>query len=118
MCYFNNMKTFLISLIICFASINISSAQLISSDDKLHLAAGALISAGTYTYIYSTTKNKKKAFWFSLAMSATAGLLKEVYDSTKDGNRFDTGEAVATTIGGLVASLSFEVFTRKNRNKN
>lgn len=116
MCYFNNMKTFLISLIICFASINISSAQLISSDDKLHLAAGVLISTGTYTYIYSTTKNKKKAFWYSLAISATAGLLKEVYDNSKDGNTFDTGEAVATTIGGLVASVTFDVFTRKNRN--
>jgi uncharacterized protein YfiM (DUF2279 family) len=109
------MKTLALLLILCFASINICNAQFISDDDKLHLAAGALISAGTYTYVYSTTKNKKKAFWFSLGASAAAGLLKEVYDSTKEGNRFDTGELVATTIGGLSASLTFEIFTRKNK---
>ena len=109
------MKLLIPLLVICFATSSICNAQLISSDDKLHFAAGALISVGTYTYIYSTTKNKQKAFWFSLGASAAAGLMKEVYDSTKDGNRFDTGEAVATTIGGLTVSLTFQIFTGKNK---
>jgi uncharacterized protein YfiM (DUF2279 family) len=109
------MKIIAPFLILCLVASNFCNAQLISSDDKLHLAAGALISAGTYTYIYSTTKNKKKAFWFSLGASAAAGLMKEVYDSTKDGNRFDTGEAVATTIGGLTVSLTFQIFAGKNK---
>lgn len=103
-------------LIIAFCMISFSSnAQFISDDDKLHLAAGALISAGTYTIVYSKTKNKSKAFWYSLGTSALAGLAKEVYDSTKKGNKFDTGEAIATTAGGFTASITFEIFTRKKK---
>ena len=110
-CYKVLMLLFLLPLL--------GHAQFISEDDKLHLAAGALISSGTYTIVYSKTKNKSKAFWYSLGASTLAGLAKEVYDSTKKGNKFDTGEAVATTTGGLIASISFDLFTgkrRKNRN--
>lgn len=112
------MKILIPLFVICFATTTTCNAQLISSDDKLHFAAGAIISTGTYTYIYSTTKNKRKAFWFSLGASAAAGLMKEVYDSTKVGNKFDTGEAIATTIGGLTVSLTFQIFAGKNKNND
>ena len=104
-------------LLLLFLIPYISSAQFISSDDKLHIGAGALISSGTYLIVYSKTKNKKKAFWYSLGTSVLAGLAKEVYDSTKVGNKFDTGELVATSLGGFAASITFDIFTKpKNRN--
>ena len=103
-------------MIIAFGLISYTAdAQFISSDDQLHFAAGALISSGTYVVVYSKTKNKSKAFWYSLGASALAGLSKEVYDSTKKGNKFDTGEAIATTTGGLTASITFQLFTGKKR---
>ncbi|GAA3627650.1 hypothetical protein GCM10022397_11540 [Flavivirga jejuensis] len=93
------------------------NAQFISGDDKLHLGAGALISATTYTAVYIATKNKKKAFWYSLGTSALAGLAKEVYDGGIQNERFDTGEALATTIGGLTASTTLSLFVGNKREK-
>lgn len=108
-------KKFKSAIIIFLFFASICDAQQISDDDKLHFAAGALISSGTYIFVYSQTKNKSKAFWYSLGASALAGLAKEVYDSTKKGNRFDTGEAIATTAGGFTASFTFNIFTGKKR---
>ena len=109
---------FIIILIIAFFTFsNNCNAQLISDDDKLHFGAGALISGATYTFVYSKTKNKKKAFWMSLGASALAGLTKEIYDSTKKGNKFDTGELVATTAGGFTASFTLEIFVGKKKKK-
>jgi len=105
-------------IIVFFAFSSNCNAQFISDDDKLHFGAGALISGATYTYVYSKTKNKKKAFWMSLGMSTLAGLTKEIYDSTKKGNRFDTGELVATTAGGLTTSITLEIFVGKKKRKS
>lgn len=110
------MKFLFIVLCISFFSFsNIGNAQQISDDDKLHFAAGAVISSGTYAVVYSKTKNKSKAFWYSLGMSALAGLTKELYDSTKKDNRFDTGEAVYTTFGGLTASFTINIFVGRKK---
>ena len=111
------MKSIITTVIICFVFSSTCNAQFISDDDKLHFGAGALISGATYTLVYTKTKNKKKAFWVSLGASALAGLTKEVYDSTKKGNKFDTGELVATTAGGFTASITLEIFVRKKKNK-
>ena len=108
-------KTFTL-LLFCFG-MHIGHCQFISTDDKLHFAAGAVISSATYTVTYLTTKNKKKAFWFSLGSSVLAGFAKEVYDSGKENNKFDTGELVATSLGGLTASATFSIFTGKNMEK-
>jgi hypothetical protein len=98
-----------------------ASAQFISGDDKLHFGAGFLISGGTYTLVYTKTKNKKKAFWYSLAASTFTGLAKEIYDGYIIDGRFDTGESIATALGGLTASTTFNLFignNRKNKLKN
>ena len=97
--------------------ITTSNAQFISSDDQLHFAIGAGISAATYSIIYAKTKNKKKAFWYSLGLSTLAGFSKEFYDGYIINGRFDTGEAVATFTGGLVTSYTFNIFTGKNKKK-
>lgn len=110
------MKILITSLVLLFAGSNICSAQFVSGDDKLHLAAGALISATTYTIVYTTTKNKKKAFWYSLGVSALAGLTKELIDVSEN-ERFDTGEIAATTLGGLTASMTINLFVGKKKKK-
>ncbi|WP_418604171.1 hypothetical protein [Hwangdonia sp.] len=109
------MKPFMILLALSVTGL--CKAQTISSDDQLHFGAGALISATTYTVVYTTTKNKKKAFWYSLGAATLAGLAKEVYDSSKDNNRFDTGEWGATALGGLTASVTINLFVGKNKKR-
>lgn len=106
------------SLIVLFALFFTSfcSAQFISNDDKLHFGTGFLISGGTYTMVYSKTKNKKKAFWYSVATSTLAGLSKEIYDGHIISGRFDTGEMIATAFGGLIASTTLHLFVDKRKN--
>jgi len=112
------MKSILIFIIMYFALLSNCNAQFISDDDKLHFGAGALISGATYTYVYTKTKSKKKAFWMSLGLSTLAGLTKEIYDSTKKGNKFDTGELVATSAGGFTASITLEIFVGRKKRKS
>ncbi|NMH85907.1 hypothetical protein [Flavivirga algicola] len=109
------MKTIITIILLSFTGL--CSSQSITSDHKLHFGVGALISATTYTVVYSATKNKKKAFWYSLGSSTLAGLTKEVLDSSKENNRFDTGELAATSLGGLTASATISLFVGKNKNK-
>ena len=104
----------IIVLIITFCFTSFCSAQYIGPDDKLHLGAGVIISATTYTYVYTSTKNKKKAFWYSLGMSALAGVTKEFIDVSEN-ELFDTKELVETTVGGLFASTTLDLFVGKKK---
>lgn len=109
------MRILIIIFTLCFTSY--CSAQFVSYDDRLHFGAGAVISAGTYTVVYLKTKDKKKAFWYSLGTSVLAGVAKEVRDSGQKNNIFDTGEIVATALGGLTASTTINLFVGKNKDK-
>ncbi|MFI1743217.1 hypothetical protein [Thalassobellus sediminis] len=111
------MKTIVLVLTLMFTGL--CHAQFISNDGEYHVAAGALISGVTYTFVYSKTKNKSKAFWYSLGASALAGITKEVYDSTKTENSFDNADVLATVVGGLTASASLSLFVgNKKKKKN
>ena len=67
-----------------------SYSQLYTEKDKqYHFAAGAMVSAATYTLVYAKTKSKKKALIYSVASSILIGTLKEIADSREKGNRFD-----------------------------
>ena len=112
------MKLLLTLGFISMFSIQFCNAQFISNDGELHVAAGAVVSAATYTIVYSKTKNKNKAFWYSLGASTLVGVAKEVYDSTKPLNRFDGADVLATTVGGLTASVTLSLFVGKKKNKN
>jgi uncharacterized protein YfiM (DUF2279 family) len=109
------MKT--IITILALSVMSISNAQFISEDDMLHFGIGAGISAGTYALVYAKSNDNKKAFWYSLAASAFAGLSKEIYDEYVAKGRFDTGETLATIAGGLIASYTFNIFTGKKKHK-
>ena len=82
-------------------------------DKQLHFTGGALVAAGTYTFVYVKTKNKKKALIYSIASSILVGTLKEISDSREKGNRFDTRDLLATTYGGLSIGVTFNLFTKK-----
>jgi len=103
--------------ICAIAFLNLSLAQVTVKDEVLHFGTGALISGVTYSLVYSKTKNKKKAFWYSFGLSTLAGLSKELLDEYKFDGRFDTGEFIATAAGGLVASYTFNIFTGKKKKK-
>lgn len=111
------MKIILPFLILCFVSTTHSNAQFISNNGEDHVFAGAVISATTYTVVYASTKNKKKAFWYSLGVSTLAGIGKEIYDSTKPLNKFDTADLLATSVGGITASTTLSLFVGRNRKK-
>lgn len=109
------MKIFI--TIIALAIFSTSSAQITMKDDGLHFAVGAVISSGTYALVYSKTKNKKKAFWYSFGVSTLAGFAKEFYDGNIISGKFDTSEFISTSLGGLTASYTFDIFTGKNKKK-
>lgn len=112
------MKPIIVLLLICFASSKACYAQFISEDDMKQFAAGALISATTYTIVYSATKNKKKAFWYSLGASTVAGFAKETLDSNRFNTKLDTGEAIAAALGGLTATVTINLFVGNRKNKH
>jgi len=92
----------------------LSYSQLLTEYDKqYHFAAGAFVSAGTYTLVYAKTKSKKKALIYSVASSILIGTLKEIADSREKGNRFDGRDLLATTYGGLSIGVTFNIFTKK-----
>lgn len=102
-------------LVFALVFLNTSNSQTASSDDGLHFGVGALLSGTTYTLVYSKTKNKKKAFWYSLGVSTLAGLAKEWHDKNIVAGRFDTSEFLATAAGGITASFAFNIFTGKRK---
>ncbi|MFK7833800.1 MAG: hypothetical protein AB8B52_11020 [Winogradskyella sp.] len=96
---------------------NTSSAQFFETDDFLHFGVGAIFSGATYSIVYNKTKNKKKAFWYSFGATTLLGLSKEIHDGYIISGKFDTGEAVATSIGSLSANYTFNIFTGKRKKK-
>ncbi|MFC0604420.1 hypothetical protein [Winogradskyella pulchriflava] len=107
----------IILVLFAFICFNFSPAQVTLSDDGLHFVVGAAISSGTYAYVYSKTKNKKKAFWYSFGLSSLAGFSKEFYDGNIISGKFDTSELVSTALGGLTASYTFNIFTGKRKKR-
>ncbi|WP_370390965.1 hypothetical protein [uncultured Winogradskyella sp.] len=92
-------------------------AQAISEDEMLHFAGGAVLSGATYAIVYGKTQNKSKAFWYSLAVPTLAGLTKEILDESAFGGYFDGREFASTVLGGLVVTLSFDLFTGNKKKK-
>ncbi|WP_422104835.1 hypothetical protein [Winogradskyella sp.] len=96
---------------------NLSLCQVTLEDEGLHFATGAVLSSATYTLVYAKTKNRTKAFWYSFGVATLAGLSKEIHDGYFINGKFDTGEFIATSLGGLTASYTFNIFTGKRKKK-
>lgn len=109
------MKT-KISLLLISLSL-FSNAQSITEDELLHFGTGAVLSGATYALVYGKTKNKSKAFWYSLGVSTLAGLTKEILDESAFDGYFDGREFAATVLGGLVVSVTLELFVGNRKKK-
>ena len=102
-------------LLFLFLIPTLSYSQLLTQKDKqYHFVAGALVSAATYSFVYSKTKSKRKALIYSVASSILIGTLKELSDSREKGNTFDKRDLLATSYGGLSIGVTFNIFTKKN----
>lgn len=81
----------------------------IEYDKKAHFVAGAWISACTYHVAHGITNDKKKAFIISMMTGTLAGITKEIIDSQRPHNRFDTNDLATTILGSFTVSISFEI---------
>ena len=68
--------------------------------------------AGTSTLVYALVKDKKKAFWYSLASSVLIGVAKESYDQHKY-NGWDNKDLGATILGGVTATFIIKLDSKK-----
>tara|TARA_R100001377_G_C3099828_1_gene78785 strand:+ start:87 stop:407 length:321 start_codon:yes stop_codon:yes gene_type:complete len=100
--------------IMLFLTLNTVNAQ-VAQDKKKHYTAGVFTSAVAYTYIHTKTKNKNKALVYSLASAILIGALKEAFDATQKGNKFDTQDLLATTLGGISFNVTIKLFNKKRR---
>ena len=98
-------------LIVLFAQA--ANAQLIEKDKQLHFAAGVIASSAGYTYVYTKTKNKKKATIAGIGTALLAGTIKEWVDSRQPKNKFDKKDLAATAIGGITVTLTINLFNKK-----
>lgn len=96
------MKKLIISAILTSASL---TAQ-IPLDKKLHFGAGYIVSATTYKAVYKVTKSKNKAIIWSTVSTLLVGLGKEILDAKKANNRFDINDALYTSAGGALATIT------------
>lgn len=71
-----------------------------STDDRLHFSLGVF--AGETGHIFNENVLKTDCDWcFTVGGAFLAGLTKETIDSASKNNRFDGGELLATTTGGI-----------------
>lgn len=93
----------------------ICTAQ-IPKDKQLHFGVGLAISTITNVTIYSVKKDRKKAFWVGVGMSILAGVGKEIYDK-KQGKKFDVADIGYTVAGGVISSLTINLFNKNGKYK-
>ena len=103
--------------VVLFFTLSITNAQEIPKDKQMHFVAGTITGALGYEYVYSKTKDRKKAFAAGVLTSIAAGVFKETLDSTRSGNKFDIKDLTATTLGGITVSFTINLFDKKKKNK-
>lgn len=103
--------------ILLFLSLISFAQKQIPEDKAFHLGAGYATSMVTYTIVYDATKDKKKALVYSLLSSILIGTLKELKDSREPNNYFDINDVIYTTSGGVVASLTLDLFNNYKKQK-
>lgn len=97
-------------------------------DKQLHFAAGTVIGAVGY-HLYQNEFGKvpqSHSILAGLAMGFAAGTVKELFDTSIQGEKFDTEDLAATVLGSFTISVSIPLFQterkrfkqRKRRPKN
>jgi len=97
-------------LILLFTSISYSQ---IPYDKQLHFVAGAMTGASIHAVTYNITKNRRKAWIWSMGFVLVVGLAKEIDDEIRYKGGFDIEDLGVTLLGGLSANITFEIFKKK-----
>lgn len=74
-------------------------------DKQAHIAAGIYTGAVGYGVGYYFTNDRKKSKRISIGLTVAVGLAKEIADSTKKDNKFDSMDFVSTIFGGLALNI-------------
>lgn len=85
--------------VVLIMSMSISvNAESIESDKQKHFIAETVICSGTMMYTES--------WWQTMLVGLSIGALKETYDASQEGNKFDKNDMAANLLG-CVAGLSY-----------
>ena len=103
--------------VVLFFTLSITNAQEIPKDKQMHFVAGTITGTLGYDYVYGKTKDRKKAFAAGILTSIGAGILKESFDATRPGNKFDLRDLTATTLGGITVGVTINLFDKKKKKK-
>ena len=106
-----------ISCLVLLFAFNLVSSQ-IGQDKVLHFAGGALFGLGG-AGIAKEVSNGNRYWTFAGAFGGAlvAGLGKEALDATKEDNRWDNGDLLATVLGGLTVGFTIDIFTNHKKKK-
>ncbi len=108
----------LITILFTILLFNANAQLLTESDKKEHYGAGFMFGGIAYGYVMGETDDKLKAFAASVGTALLAGTVKELIDSSKSNNKFDTRDLLATTYGGISIGLTFDLIARKGNGKS
>jgi len=103
--------------VVLFFTLSITNAQEIPKDKQMHFVAGTITGTLGYEYVYSKTKDRKKAFIAGVVTAIAVGICKETLDSTQPGNKFDLRDLTATTLGGITVGVTINLFDKKKKKK-
>jgi len=103
--------------VVLFFTLSITNAQEIPKDKQMHFVAGTITGTLGYNYVYSKTKDRKKAFVAGIITSIAVGICKESLDATQPGNNFDLKDLAATTLGGITIGITINLFDKKKKKK-
>jgi hypothetical protein len=70
----------------------------LDKDAYVHFSAGVLVSHASYPLLKHWLRDRKKAMWYSLVLTAALSVAKEAYDRDKTG--FNGEDLAAGILGG------------------
>lgn len=109
------MKKVIVFVIIGFICFCVSPKDLSAKKDKLkHFGVSILFgAAGESCLHYSTKMDGSKRVIFGTMLGTLPGLLKELIDSTEEGNRFSGGDLAADILGSFSGALLSNIVNNK-----
>ena len=111
------MKKFIIFATVALICFGVSPKHISAKNDKLkHFGVSILFGAAGESCLHNATDLKEdKRVLFGTALGTLPGLIKEVVDSTKEGNRFKGSDLAADILGSFCGALLSNMVNNKIR---
>ena len=105
-------KTFLLTVAFVLGTFQFIGQDFRETDKKLHFAAGTIAGAfGYHMYQKEFGKNPQShAILAGLATGFAIGTAKELFDTSIQGEKFDTEDLAATILGSFTISVVIPIF--------